>query len=85
MATIKDLKQLSSFLFAPNYYAKRDGGKVYDVKKLTEEDRVHLLQIVNTALEPANLTCKFQLTGKTLELKAEMLDGAKRALEKYFK
>jgi len=87
MATIKDLKQLANFLFAPNYYAKqaKPPRKVYDPKKLTEEDRVELLAVVTEALRPEKLTCNFQLTGETLRLKTEMLEGAKRALEKYFK
>ena len=85
MATIKDMKQLQNFLFAPNYYAKTNGGKVYDAKKLNEEERVELLAIVKDALRPEKLTCNGQLTGNTLVLKSEMLTGAHRALEKYFK
>lgn len=83
MATAKDMKHLYNFLFAPNYYAKAAKRKVYNHRMLTAEDRQHLLTVVNEGLLPENLTCKFQLTGNTLLLKTEMLQGAKRALEKY--
>lgn len=87
MASIKDMKHLANFLFAPNYYAKqaKPPRKVYDARKLTEEDRLELLAIVTDAVRPEKLTCNFQLTGETLRLKTEMLEGAKRALERYNK
>jgi hypothetical protein len=76
------LKHLQDFLFAPNYYAKRKDEKVYNPRALTPQDRAELLERVNIALLPENLTCKFMLTGETLRLKTEMLEGAKRQLEK---
>ena len=83
MATIKDKKHLANFLFAPNYYAKAAGRKVYNASALSEQDRLELLEVVNVELQPEKLTCKFLLTGETLRLKTEIIEGAKRALEKY--
>lgn len=76
------LKHLQDFLFAPNYYAKKRGEHVYNPRALTPQERAELLERVNIALLPENLTCKFLLTGETLRLKTEMLEGAKRQLEK---
>ena len=82
MATTSDNKYLQNFLFAPNYYAKQAGRKVYDVKNLTREDVKVLVDKVETGLSPENLTCDGELTGNTLKLKTEMLNGALRALKK---
>lgn len=75
-----DKQHLANYLFAPNYYAKRKGEKVYDPKYLSPDERAELLARVTEALKPENLTCKFQLTGETLKLKTYMVEGAYRAL-----
>ena len=74
------MKNLTAFVAQQNLYAKVFGGKQLDVKHLTSADRASLNDALESALSPENLCCDGELSGRALQQKSRMLNGALREL-----
>jgi hypothetical protein len=75
------MKHLTKYIAQRNVMAAIFKQKVYDVKKLTAEDKQELIDRIEGDLSPENLCCDGELRGAMLQAKARMLYGAKAELE----
>ena len=57
------------------------GMKRYDANHITPAEKTELLDDLEGALSPENLSCDGELRGAKLVKKSKMLNGAKAALE----
>ena len=76
------MKNLTAFVAQQNFHASLFGGKPLDVNRLTTADRAQLRDALECALSPENLCCDGELTGRALQQKARMLNGAMHELRK---
>lgn len=74
------MKNLTAFVAQQNFHAALFGGKPLDVNRLTSADHAQLRDALESALSPENLCCDGELTGRALQQKACMLNGAMREL-----
>ena len=74
------MKNLTAFVAQQNFHAALFGGEPLDVHHLTITDRTQLRDALESALSPENLCCDGELTGRALQQKARMLNGAMRDL-----
>ena len=74
------MKNLTAFVAQTNLNVRLFGGKQLDVNSLTPADREQLLDALNGALSPENLSCDGELRGRALQQKSSMLNGALREL-----
>ena len=74
------MKNLTAFVAQQNFHAALFGGKQLDVNDLTTDDRTQVRDALESALSPENLCCDGELTGRALQQKARMLNGAMREL-----
>jgi len=76
------MKHLTKYITQQNQFASFfPTSRTFDVKKLTPEDKQHLLDKIEGDLSPENLCCDGELRGAKLQTKARMLNGAKAELE----
>ena len=74
------MKNLTAFVAQQNFHAALFGGKRLDVNHLTTDDLTQVRDALECALSPENLCCDGELTGRALQQKARMLNGAMREL-----
>jgi hypothetical protein len=74
------MKNLTAFVAQHNFHASLFGGKQLDVKRLTSADRAALRDALDNALSPENLCCDGELSGRALQQKSRLLNGAAREL-----
>lgn len=75
------MKNLTAFIAQQNFHASLFGGdQLGAAKSLSAADRAKLLDALECALSPENLCCDGELTGRALQQKSRMLNGALRDL-----
>ena len=74
------MKNLTAFVARRNLNVRPFGGKQLDVNRLTPADSAQLLDDLDAALSPENLSCDGELRGRALQQKSSALNGALREL-----
>lgn len=75
------MKNLTAFIAQQNFHVSLFGGKhLGAAQSLSAADRAELLAVLEGALSPENLCCDGELTGRALQQKSRMLNGALREL-----